>query len=400
MKKNILLIIGLILCNSAFSKDYTIGKKLKMVSADGFTKANTGEKIYSRDKNFKIEGDWSEKFVLGHGDCGTDTTWSDCRSDRSRVEKEEGYSKAMHKWYKFSFFIPEDYPFKANGNKAILQMIAQVKATDSREPIWRFDLFQEGGNPYRFESAGLNMKFGLSNDFHQAVTCTNILSWTQMLGKWNEIVLFVNYKKKPTEWLSVGEDKYFAGLWINGERAELECAEQVRMPKGILGKYRSLFNKKGSQFSYGTYLTRVGEYILSEMEAKNMCVGKDKNCGLAIEWRKDKGGDAMNKTEYIKNWTEIDWPIKLETRRIWFDNQDVASSNKNIWNMPLTYKVDANKKKIDNTTKFLTIVIRKSDPSIEFRAEDETKGKANVKAMKKCLEKYDDCSIKSSGTTH
>jgi len=107
----------------------------------------------------------------------------------------------------------------------------------------------------------------------------------------------------------------------------------------------------------------------------------------------------MNKTEYIKNWTEIDWPIKLETRRIWFDNQDVASSDKNIWNMPLTYKVDTNKK-IDNASKFLSIVIRKSDPSIEFRAEDETKGKANVKAMKKCLEKYNDCSIKSSGVVN
>jgi len=50
--------------------------------------------------------------------------------------------------------------------------------------------------------------------------------------------------------------------------------------------------------------------------------------------------------------------------------------------------------------KFFAIVVRKSDPSVQFRAEDESKGKANVKAMKKCFEKFDDCSIQSSGKTN
>ena len=94
MKKILILIISLFFnFNYVYSADYKIGNKLKMVSADGFTKANTGEKIYSKDNTLKIEGDWSERFVLGHGDCGSDTTWSDCKSDRSRVEQKENYSK-------------------------------------------------------------------------------------------------------------------------------------------------------------------------------------------------------------------------------------------------------------------------------------------------------------------
>lgn len=391
MKKILLVIFGLILCSNAISKDFTIGKKLKQVSADGLTKAGTGEKIYSKDKTFKIEGDWSEKFVIGHGDCGTDTTWSDCSADRSRVEKDEGYSRAKNKWYKFSFFIPSDYPWKASGNKIIYQMIAQTKAANSREPMWRFDLFQEGSaGIYNFESSGLNIKFGMANEFQKAVTCTDILSWEQMLGKWNEVVFFVNYGKKPTKWLTVGDKKYYAGLWINGSRVELECAEKERMPKGILGKHRNLFSKKGSNFSYGIYLTRVGEYILSEMKAKNMCKGKGADCGLPIKWKKDKGGDAMSKTQYIKNWTKLDWPLKLETRRIWFDNQDKDSSKENIWNMPLDQGEKSPKK---NDPKYRAIIKSKTDQNILIKVDDYSREKAEEIGMKQCKEISDQCYV-------
>lgn len=395
MKKILILIISLFFnFNYVYSADYKIGNKLKMVSADGFTKANTGEKIYSKDNTLKIEGDWSERFVLGHGDCGSDTTWSDCKSDRSRVEQKENYSKTRNKWYRFSFFIPENYPSKARGIKTIQQMIAQVKASDSREPIWSLGLFQEGGDPYRFQTSGLNLKFGLANNDHRVVTCRNILSWEEMLGKWNEITIFVNYSKKTTDWLTVDGKEYYAGLWLNEKRMKLQCAEKKNMPNGILGEYDYLFNKKGSHFSYGIYLTRVGEYLLSEMNALGMCEEKNESCGLNIQWKKDKGGHGMKSTKYIQNWTKVKWPIKLETRKVWFDNQAKKSSKKNIWNMPLKIAID--KSSNIKNSKFLAIVVSKSNPSVKFTAEGDTKGKANVKAMRKCFEKHDDCSLDSS----
>ena len=40
------------------------------LSYSGKTKAGTGEQGYSKDYEHKIEGKYSEKFVLGHGDCG------------------------------------------------------------------------------------------------------------------------------------------------------------------------------------------------------------------------------------------------------------------------------------------------------------------------------------------
>ena len=64
-----------------------------------------------------------------------------------------------------------------------------------------------------------------------------------------------------------------------------------------------------------------------------------------------------------------------------------------IYKISPTNSLKLNEKK----EKFFAIVVRKSDPSVQFRAEDESKGKANVKAMRKCFEKHNDCSIQSSG---
>ena len=102
----------------------------------------------------------------------------------------------------------------------------------------------------------------------------------------------------------------------------------------------------------------------------------------------------MKSTKYIQNWTKVKWPIKLETRKVWFDNQAKKSSKKNIWNMPLKIAID--KSSNIKNSKFLAIVVSKSNPSVKFTAEGDTKGKANVKAMRKCFEKHDDCSLDSS----
>ena len=59
-------------------------------------------------------------------------------------------------------------------------------------------------------------------------------------------------------------------------------------------------------------------------------------------------------------------------------------------------KVDSSK----GATKFFVIVSRKSDPSVQFRFEDELKGKARTQALKKCFTAgHDDCEVSLIGVT-
>ena len=99
-----------------------------------------------------------------------------------------------------------------------------------------------------------------------------------------------------------------------------------------------------------------------------------------INWWKQK----LNLSDYAIIWISFIKGLKVE----------------NLSDGP-AYIVDNNQSANNQEKgKFFAIVVRKSDPSVQFRAEDESKGKANVKAMRKCLEKFDDCSIQSSGTTN
>jgi len=398
MKKVLLIsLFSLLWCNIGFSQDFTFGQKMNETSAKGITKAGTNEKIYSKDKELKIEGQWSEKFVIGHGDCGQDGDgWSDCRSDRARSEQKRDYKTNKNNWFKFSIFVPEDWEWKSGSkNKSLNTMIFQSKASETREPIWNFKLYQEGGNPVRWEGAGLILKFGLSSNDRSKNTCLRpLLKWNEILGKWNDFVFYVNYSKKTPEWLKVNENEYFAALWVNGKRLELDCANKINMPKGILGEFKNRFSRKGAILNYGIYQTRVGEYLLGKAHASGMCKNKDENCGLDIKWRKDKGGDAMKETRYIKNWTQVDWPIKHNTYRIWFDKMEASFKGKNIWNLPLEINDIRSKPK----PLFYSLAKSKSKPNDEYYGMDPNmQGKANVGAMKKCLEIYSDCEIVSRG---
>ena len=160
-------------------------------NAKGETKAGTGEKTYSKDYSLKIEGKYSEKFVLGHGDCGS----SDCKTDRGRVEREIKYAPGKHIWYKFSFYLDKEWDI---GKKDILNdgttaSIAQVKVKGVRPPIWML----------RVDQGMLKLEMNILDK-----RCPFLLLPEDMMGKWNQIVLYANYSKKPTPWL---KDKYQIG---------------------------------------------------------------------------------------------------------------------------------------------------------------------------------------------
>ena len=274
-------------------------------SAKGETKAGTGELVYSKDHNHKIEGKYSEKFVLGHGDCSTGrggSSWNDCVTDRGRVERHGGYSFSRNKWYKFSIFVDP------NWDKASKASIAQVKVKNLRFPVWML----------RIDNGQLKMEMNTLKCYK-----SYLVDLKQLAGSWNDIVIYVNYSKKATDW-SRGA---YTMLWVNGERKDLGvCGE---LP--VLSKYSGKFNKKGSSFRYGIYHS----YVSRELDIKAKTAGVDMNLPGCNDVHKGLGHTSRSVT--CKPW-EVKWPVKLETKRIWFDDMQDKASKKNIWNMDLSIK--------------------------------------------------------------
>lgn len=267
----------------------------------GLSKAGTGEKVYSRDYDHKIEGEYSEKFVLAHGDCGTRGGWNDCNTDRQRIERKVDYRFGKHVWYKFSFYLDKEWDDDTQAS------IAQVKIKDVRPPVWML----------RVDYGVLKLDMNILGSYDSS--CNFLLGKEDMKGKWNHVVIYANYSKEPTPWL---KNKYM-GMWINGKQIQInQCANWE-----ILGSERSKYNRKGTSFRYGLY----SSYVSNELNAKAIRAGVD----MKLKGWKDKGGRGKAGAVYSmtnKPW-KLDWPVKLKTKRIWFDDMDMAKSDKNIWGM-------------------------------------------------------------------
>tara|TARA_B100001287_G_scaffold180984_1_gene152588 strand:+ start:3925 stop:4875 length:951 start_codon:yes stop_codon:yes gene_type:complete len=258
----------------------------------GKTQAGTGEKAYVKDYEHKIEGKYSEKFVLGHGDCGYDPNFNDCKSDRGRTERLGKWSKSRNVWYKFSFFIDTEWDSRSRAS------IAQVKTKGVRYPVWML----------RVDHGLLKLEM---NQLDQR--CGYLLTLDKMAGKWTDVVLFVNYSKKKVKWT----DEYVA-LWINGERVNTKgCSSEP-----VLGKFASSWHKKGSSFRYGIYHS----YVSRELHQKAMVVGKD----MKLKGWSDAHSDKSVNSKTNDPWS-IDWPVKLKIKRAWFDNMQVVRSKKDIY---------------------------------------------------------------------
>ena len=82
---------------------------------------------------------------------------------------------------------------------------------------------------------------------------------------------------------------------------------------------------------------------------------------------------------------------------------DTGTTKYTYKNLVIKNKKKTSFKKVNTSqgaTKFFVIVSRKSDPSVEFRFEDELKGKARTQALKKCFTAgHDDCEVSLIGTT-
>jgi hypothetical protein len=135
------------------------------------------------------DNETSRRFEVRAGDCSSNTGWSDCDNDRERHELKSTIMRG-EKWVHWSIFLPEDYP-NIYPVKVALAQFHQKKG----HVVWMFQN-HDGGYWVDNQTTGTT------------VHTRQILTDEDMRGKWNDILVHVN-------WAST--DKGFFRVYINGD---------------------------------------------------------------------------------------------------------------------------------------------------------------------------------------
>ena len=179
------------------------------------------------DKEIVRAGDKSFKFEIRKGDCGWSEGWSDCDNDRGRHELSAGGKDDImidgEYWFAWSIYLPEGhenlYPMNTNYGQ----------------------FHQRAGPPvfmFMEKEDGYSLVKTIEDDDYQEVL---LVSNKDFVGKWNDILVNVNWSKKY--------DGFFK-VWVNNKlkykyRGPTKTKEKVYYKFGI---YRSYMNRyKGSE---------------------------------------------------------------------------------------------------------------------------------------------------------
>jgi len=294
--KKILFVVATVAGIMISSQAVAFGEKKLGTS---FNETSARNDTYFRDNVKTIEGKYSEKFVLKHGDCAVDPSgWSDCLNDRGRIEKFVDFKKGTHLWYKFSFHIDNTWPT----DQRYKTVIFQNKVKKQSHPTFTFNL-EHGNLVLNFNSVNQN--------------CDTVTKHSDMVNQWTEVVFYANIGNKTTKWMDNPNQK--TALWINGKRVDLKCGYGHLLSKQDQKNYHI----KGSSIRYGLYHSSVSR-DLSRLNPEIELPG----------WNEDAGTSRVTRSGTNDPWS-IDWPVKLPTKVIWIDDMHSKQSSKNVWAMPL-----------------------------------------------------------------
>ena len=202
MKKILgIVVLGLMLSGNAFSfglpKDVGSGNSYTKSLGSGFKKH--GVTIVNKKDGHPVRaGEQSIRFEVQFGDCGRDKspgTWNDCKKDRQRHELS-GKKFYGEKWTAFSIYLPEDFK-SIDPVKLALGQYHQKKGV----PTLMFQLNDKG---YHIDR---QMKI-CSKCKSRTLELIKILEISDMVGKWNDILIHGNFTKK---------ENGFYKVWVNNE---------------------------------------------------------------------------------------------------------------------------------------------------------------------------------------
>ena len=176
-------------------------------------------------------GEKSIRFEVRPGDCGYNDGWSDCDNDRERHELSGKSMSGGEWWYAWSIFLPKDF-VNVSPTKVALGQFHQ----DKGHVVWMFqnqNFSVPGGYWVDNQVPGFTK------------TINKVLTNDEMIGKWNDILVNVNWSKK--------EDGFFK-VWVNNKLSY----EYVGPTK----------TKAKVYFKFGIYRSYLSKWIYSSRNKK------------------------------------------------------------------------------------------------------------------------------------
>ena len=169
-------------------------------------------------------GAQSIRFEVRPGDCGSNSAGhSDCTTDRERhelVQIGRTQKEGDDWWYGWSIYVPEEYPNVFPAKVALAQFHQHPQV------IW---MFRNGDGGYHVNR---------QNDLGRGYGFDPILSDAELRGRWNDILVHVQWTHKDTGSFRV---------WVNGKPA-------YDYTGPTMGKNTTVY------FKFGIYRALVSKY--------------------------------------------------------------------------------------------------------------------------------------------
>ena len=208
---------------ASLPKDVVSGSKFKKSLTGNYYKKYGMQVVNKSDGHPVRAGEKSIRFELRAGDCGKDKDggWNDCKKNRERHELSGRYRVSKgERWYAWSIYIPEDFV----NSDPVSVMLGQFHQ-ERKHVIWMFK-HKRGG-------------YWLENYVPEyTVENKQILSKEEFFGKWNDILVNVNWTHK---------DDGFFKVWAND-----------KLVYDFKGKTKSKGVK--TYFKFGIYRSKVSFY--------------------------------------------------------------------------------------------------------------------------------------------
>ncbi|NHQ75879.1 hypothetical protein HAT86_15625 [Roseovarius gahaiensis] len=180
-----------------------------------------------------------ERFELRSGDCGADSGWNDCATDRERVELSQRGIRipaGSREWYSWWIYFPDDYSVAYPAKTTLGQFHQQ-----SSHPVWMFGMHRDGS--YVLDEKVL----GVARQRYP------LIGPRDLRGKWHKIEVFAHWSKKADGQFSV---------WVNGQEklnysGQTMTATRVYFKYGI---YRSFISRYKEETGIPVLPTQVVYY--------------------------------------------------------------------------------------------------------------------------------------------
>ena len=195
--------------NISLSKDLGIGLKAK-VSSVSHKKKYGFKKVNAEGGHPVRAGETSMKFEVRPGDCGKSKGgYSDCKNDAERWELMINPVSSGEYWYAWSIYFPKEHKHFSGRGWLVASQFHQDHTNGKDDfPIFMFWDHVGGywlcidyrmGNPNKLAKRSYGSKYNV----------LQLLSEKEVSGKWNDIIVNVNWTDK--------KDKGFFKVWVNGE---------------------------------------------------------------------------------------------------------------------------------------------------------------------------------------